>query len=311
MANSLEFLRGLLTEADQQQRFEDDPATYVTSSGFPDLSGEDVAEAIRVLVRTLPPQTGGRLAPYARDDGDVPAVRPQVGETEFDAAIRQLRFAVFLSPAATPTDQDQEQEPEQESVPHFTEVAPAEPEPPTEAVAEPVAMHSEVDSPTPVRAVAASGALDPYSAFGDEMASIIRHAGDQMNAVMSRAEIRADAAMREAEQDAQSTRDSAQSEAQTIRDTARQEAEVILRDAKSTREQADAALMQARGAQDEAVQEARELVQKAERDANVMLAEARARRDEIRAAEQELRKRLEGVNSVFESLGESTVPDEI
>ena len=309
MANILEFLRGLLTDADQQQRFEDDPASYVTSSGFPDLSGEDVAEAIRVLVRTLPPQTGDRLAPYARDDGDVPAVRPQVGETEFDAAIRQLRFAVFLSPAARPTDQ--EQEPEQESVPDVTETSPAEPEPPTEAVAEPVAMHSEVDSPTPVRAVAASGALDPYSAFGDEMASIIRHAGDQMNAVMSRAEIRADAAMREAEQDAQSTRDSAQSEAQTIRDTARQEAEVILRDAKSTREQADAALTQARAAQDEAVQEARELVQKAERDANVMLAEARARRDEIRAAEQELRKRLEGVNSVFESLGESTVPDEI
>jgi hypothetical protein len=310
MANILDFLRGLLTEADQQQRFEDDPANFVTASGITDLSGEDVAEAIRVLVRTLPPETGARLAPYVRDDGDVPSVRPQVGESELDAAIRQLRFAVFLSPATKPTDQEPEQE-QQVPVPQDTAPLPVEPEPPREAVAEPVAMQSELDSPAPVRAVAASGSVDPYSAFGDEIASIVRHAGDQMNAVVARAEIRADGVMREAQQDAQTTRDSAQSEAQSIRETAQQEAEVILRDAKSTREQADATLAQARAAQDEALQQARELVQNAEQESNVMLAEARARRDEIRAAEQELRKRLEGVNSVFESLGQSSVPDEI
>ena len=41
-----------------------------------------------------------------------------------------------------------------------------------------------------------------------------------------------------------------------------------------------------------------------------MLAEARTRRDEIREAERELRKRLQGVETVFRSLEEgSVIPD--
>ena len=43
------------------------------------------------------------------------------------------------------------------------------------------------------------------------------------------------------------------------------------------------------------------------RESSAMLAEARAKRDEILAAEQELRKQLEGVQSVFESLQHGNV----
>ena len=58
--------------------------------------------------------------------------------------------------------------------------------------------------------------------------------------------------------------------------------------------------------------DAAEIVHNAERESNAMLSEARTKRDDIRAAEAELRKRLEGVQSVFQSLQQgSVVPDEL
>ena len=49
----------------------------------------------------------------------------------------------------------------------------------------------------------------------------------------------------------------------------------------------------------------------AERESTAVLDEARARRDEIRLAERELRKRLEGVETVFRTLQEgSVIPDD-
>ncbi|MEY2448554.1 MAG: hypothetical protein QOH79_2030, partial [Acidimicrobiaceae bacterium] len=64
MANILEFLRGLLTSGDEQQRFAGNPHGYLTAHGFDDLSGEDVAEAIRAVARTLPTELADRLAPF-------------------------------------------------------------------------------------------------------------------------------------------------------------------------------------------------------------------------------------------------------
>src|SRR3954451_5881467 len=98
MANILEFLRGLLTSGDEQERFISNPHGYLTAHGFEDLSGEDVAEAIRAVARTLPPDLATRLGPFHSDDGDLPPVRPQVGESELDAAVRQLMFATSLTP---------------------------------------------------------------------------------------------------------------------------------------------------------------------------------------------------------------------
>src|SRR5262245_53258369 len=103
MPNILDFVRGLLTDAEEQERFAEDPQGYVTDRGFADLSGEDVTEAVRRLAPTLPDgdggADGGRWSGYTRDDDDIPPARPERGETELDAAVRQLRFAVSLSPA--------------------------------------------------------------------------------------------------------------------------------------------------------------------------------------------------------------------
>ena len=86
MANILEFLRGLLTNADEQQRFAGNPHGYVTSHGFADLSGEDVTEAIRFVYRSLPDDLAQRLSVYEGDSGDLPPVRPQVGESALDVS---------------------------------------------------------------------------------------------------------------------------------------------------------------------------------------------------------------------------------
>src|SRR5688572_4324932 len=98
MANILEFLRGLLTSGDEQQRFVGNPHGYLTAHGFDDLSGEDVAEAIRAVARTLPSDVAERLAPFHSDDETLPPVRPQIGESELDAAVRLLQYAASLTP---------------------------------------------------------------------------------------------------------------------------------------------------------------------------------------------------------------------
>ena len=103
MANILEFLRGLLTSGDEQQRFAGNPHGYLTAHGFDDLSGEDVAEAIRVVARTLPSDVAERLSPFQRTTPtDCRPVRPQIGESELDAAVRQLQFAVSIKPRRRP-----------------------------------------------------------------------------------------------------------------------------------------------------------------------------------------------------------------
>jgi F0F1-type ATP synthase membrane subunit b/b' len=319
MANILEFLRGLLTDAGEQKRFAGNPLGYVTAHGFPDLSGEDVTEAMRVVARTMPEGHSDHLSVYSQGDGEIPPVRPQVGETELDAAVRQLRFAISLSPAGSSTDMDTT-EPEPETaeadlvVPEWP-LPPVEPEqdPHAEGEREAVSLQTDteataMDSPAETPAQPAIPALDPYAAFGDEMASILRNAGEQMEGVLARAE----AILNEAEREAEGIRESAQVDAQTVRGMANQEAEAVLQSARSQHEEADNALEMARLTREEAQRDAAEIVHNAERESNSMLSEARTKRDEIRAAEQELRKRLEGVQSVFQSLQQgSVVPDEL
>jgi hypothetical protein len=291
MANILDFLRGLLTDGGAQQRFNGNPSGYVADHGFTDLSGEDVTEAIRVLARTLPEDTSARLSCYTNGDGELPPVRPQHGESELDAAIRQLRFAISLSPAAGPTDMEEtEPEPVAEEF-----QAPTEPasDPRWEGERQPVSVHTETESTTEPAPVSA---FDPYAAFGDEMAAIVRNASDQMQAVLARAE----AIVRNAEREAEGIRESALVDAQAVRGKANQEADGILQEARTQREEAGAELTSARNTREEA-----------ERDATAMMNEARSRREEIRAAEEELRKRLEGVQSVFQSFQQgSVVPEE-
>ena len=310
----MEFLRGLLTDASEQKRFAGNPLGYVTAHGFPDLSGEDVSEAMRVVALTLPDGAGDRLACYSQGGDAIPPVRPQIGETELDAAVRQLRFAISLSPAVGPADMETS-EPEPEPVAEAHEPVaeaeapwtPPEPEPSPhwEGEREPVSVQTDTE---PTQTPAPVGALDPYAAFGDEMAAIVRNAGEQMEGVLTRAE----GLLREAEREADNIRESAQVDAQTTRGIANQEAEAILQNARAQREEVEEALQAARTMREEAQRDAAEIVHAAERQSNSMLSDARSKRDEIRAAEEELRRKLEGVNSVFQSLQQgSVVPDEL
>src|SRR5262245_9271900 len=133
MANILEFLRGVLTEPDAQESFRADPGGYIDKAGFVDLTGEDVVEAVLVLRRSLPDDLAARLTAFEDDDA-LPSVRPGPEETELDAAVRMLNFAideagdstgdVAAAPAAETEPIDVENELD-------TDLAPAPPAAPT------------------------------------------------------------------------------------------------------------------------------------------------------------------------------------
>jgi hypothetical protein len=332
MANILELLRDVLTVDDAQREFAGNPHDYLASHGYGDLSGEDVVEGLRAVRASLPGPVAERLSAYDDAGGEdgLPPVRPQRGESELDAAVRQLQHATTLNPLAPPT-----QEPEMSTEPD--QAPPPEPEaavPPTDA-APPAA------APT---APGGSAGVDPYSAFGEELANIIRHAGGQMEVVLRRAEAQADEIIKAAEREGDSIRAVAEEEAASMRSTATEEAsairaaaevdaqnlrqnatqegDAILQAAKSAREEArvfkqsardeaNAILQNARSTQEDAQRQAADLIKSSEREAALMMAEARARRDEVREAERQLRQRLSGVETVFRNLqGESVVPDE-
>ena len=221
MPNILDFVRALLTDTAEQERFAEDARGYVTEHGFADLSGEDVAEAIRRLTPTLP------------DGMETPPPRPEPEETELDAAVRQLRFAISRNSASRSGDLE----------PTVTTV--------------PVAGR------------------DRFAEFGDEMAAIVRNASEQVQGAITWAEN----IQREAERDAEAIREAAEVDAQTVRGQAERDAEAILQNARLQQAEAESAL-----------------------------ATARAKREEILAAEHELRKQLEGVQSVFQSLQHGDVP---
>lgn len=97
MANILELLRGVLTEVEVRRAFDADPAGFLQRTGFGDLTGEDVAEAIAVVRRSLPPEVAAALAAF-EDEDELTGVRPRPGERELDAAARVLRGAADLVP---------------------------------------------------------------------------------------------------------------------------------------------------------------------------------------------------------------------
>jgi hypothetical protein len=355
MANILEFVREVLTNEGEQKLFLGEPHGYLNVHDFGDLSGEDVAEAVAALRATLPEDVAGRLAAYEGQGDELPPVRPLVGESDLDAAVRQLMHAAMLTHAAngngsTATVDDQPAPAEDASIggDAFEAFAPVTTfEPPTETPDMSGTFDAPVAEPTPVTehtlkdesemAVdedimadlqdVASGDVDsddPYEAFGNELAEIVRFATKKMESVLRQAELRAADLVREAEEQAATTRREANEEAAAaraaasdevthIRTSAAEEAESILQAAKTAREEArvfkqtttdeaTALLESARTSHDEAQRHAIEVATNAEREAAAMLADARARRDEMKDAERELRKRLAGVEDVFRSL---------
>lgn len=346
MANILELLRDVLTVGDERERFAGNPRGYLTSHGFGDLSGEDVVEGIRAVRTTLPDGVAARLEAYdggAGGDAGLPPVRPRRGESPLDAAVRQLQHAAALNPIDGAADDQMDA-----AAATATATAPVTAtETSTEIEAD--AMPDEPETAQPDQAPpppppATGAAVDPYAAFGEELANIIRHTGQQMEVVMRRAEEQADSIIKAAEregdairalaeeeaasmrhtatEEASAIRAAAEVDAQNLRQNATQEGDAILQAAKSAREEArvfkqsardeaNAILQNARSTQEDAQRQSADLIKSSEREAALMLAEARARRDEIRDAERQLRQRLSGVETVFRNLQEgSVVPDD-
>ncbi|MDQ3294029.1 MAG: hypothetical protein M3527_06230, partial [Actinomycetota bacterium] len=213
MANILEFLRGVLTDPEAQEAYRADPEGYATRSGFADLTGEDVVEAIGMLRRSLPKPVADALAPFD-DDDELPGARTGIDERDLDAALRMLDFAVGRADGAgagvdepSHADDDDDDEPEEHD--------------------EPIEVESELDfspaatgtPPTPLAAVTISiDDLPSVAAFGESLTSIAVEARERFTDVL-----------RQAEQDANTIRSDAhleagrmQSEAQADRESARQ-----------------------------------------------------------------------------------------
>jgi hypothetical protein len=289
MANILEFLRGVLTDADSQQLFRNDPEGFVSRAGFDDLTGEDVVEAIVVLRRSLLPEVAAVLADF-EDETKLPPVRPAFDERELDAALRQLHHAIDLTSGAMAGDG------EAPAAAAAADEAPAEPgaEPEAEAVHdEPIEIEAEPElaeaatdveaapeparerEPDRARATASSGgggggATAPsVQAFGEALTTAAADVRTLLEEYAEEVLERMSSTVEVAERDAAAIR----AEADADRDTARK----VLLDA---REEAD------------------RLKGEAER----AWSEMEARRQELREAERQLRERLAGLDEVFRTV---------
>jgi len=354
MPTILELLRGVLTVEDQQQRFAADPYNYLATNGFGELSGDEMVAAIRTVRPSTPPDVQAALAVYeSGEENAIPPTQSEAGEHPLDAAVRQLWYAASLTPIAKArqappeTDAAEAAQPAEAAEQANWSEDPEQTEPlwadnPSQPAA--TAPEPPVEEQPMEHAASGRAGVDPYSAFGEELASIIRYASQQMEVVLQRAEAQADSIIKQAEaegdtirkqgdeeavsmrqaanDEASAIRAAAEVDAQNLRQNATQEADAILQAAKSAREEArtfkqssrdeaNAILQNARSTQEDAQRQAADLIKTSEREASAMLAEARARRDEIREAERELRNRLAGVENVFRNLQEtSVVPDD-
>jgi hypothetical protein len=348
MTTILEFLSDLMTDESSQQAFLSEPIDYLELHQFSDLSGEDVAEAIGVLRLSLPDDMAERLDAYDGGGAGLPPVRPTAGETDLDAAVRQLTHATMLVRAGRPVPEPQpapvESEPEfaaptngsangangnghagadatdlaewpapagEWEQPHGDPAAAADNAP--GAVGAPGVQAVHDDGP---------GRIDPFVAFGEELADIVRYATGQMEELVQRAEIdherivrqagrEADAIRNQADEDAAAIRRAAEADAQVTRENAGQQADSIIQSAAAVRAEADGVLEAARATHEESQRHAADLLANAEATAAEMIAEAKGRREEIRDAERQVRERLQSVETIFRSLQDSSaLPDE-
>ena len=297
MANILEFLRGVLTEPDAQEAFRKDPEAYVDDAGFVDLTGEDVVEAVLVLRRSLPDELANRLGAF-EDDDDLPSVRPGPEETELDAAVRMLAFAIAevgdvatvpaAAGAAGPSEAiDVENELD-------TDLATETPPAPAAAAPEPAATAAPAAA-TPAPAAAAApttpltgGAGEVEERFSDALDRVVAEA----NAAIEQAAGDARARLRDVVASAHADAEALRAEGEHDREAARNDADRIRADA-------DALLQRAREQSEESRRRADELVAAAQAEAEATHAEVTARRAELREVERKLKERLAEIDSLF------------
>jgi hypothetical protein len=298
MANILEFLRGVLTDPEAQRLLDADPEGFVTRSGFGDLSGEDVVEAIGVVRRSLPADVTAALAAFD-DEDHLPPVRPALGERDLDAAIRQLRHAVALvgapavpmpAPASVPTTPEW---PTTGTGPAHHEPAEAEPAlvdagRGARAAAKPRAHAERPARHQPIAAEADTKLAAPPPAAPEPASVLVEVQGvPSVEALGAAIAAAADDVRTVLSQYADEVRERlAAVLAQAEGDTAGLRAA-----AESDREAARQALADARAEADRILTAAAE-----------GRADLDARRSELRDAEKELRQRLAGLDDVFRSV---------
>jgi cell division septum initiation protein DivIVA len=284
MGNIVDFVRLLLTDADEQHAFGEGDAAYVAAHGLADSSGEDVVEAVRAVLPKLPPEIAERLHLYNEGDDRLPPVRPLIRETTFDAALRQLQFAVSLAPLErrvpdmTPPEPRVEiaeavNEPTIEWSPEPSWAAEAEPEAqpePEPAPDEPTPEERRAE-PQPAMAVAEplapepggpTLAGDPFDAFAGELADAARAARARLEQTLERGE----------------------AEAATVREKAAREANDMLEAARAEREEAHA------------------WAERTRKDADEILLAAQTREQAARVVLQELNERLAAIANLVETL---------
>ncbi len=278
MANILEFLRGVITEPEARGAFQADPDGYIERAGFVDLTGEDVVEAVLVLRRSLPEDVAARLSAF-EDDDELPAVRPGPEETELDAAVRMLHFAIQAGGMATTAGPSGDQPIDVENE-LDTDLAPAAP------------------AASTAGGVAASPA-QTLQRFSDDVDTIVGDAAEAlekaaaaMRDAVAAAVGEADAHARQMRAEADVERESARVEADVERESARVEAERM-------RTEADNELQRAREQAEESRRRAEELVASAQAESEATHAELAARRAELREVERQLKQRLHDIDSLF------------
>ncbi len=166
MANILDFLRAVLTDADSQSAYRADPAGYVVWAGFGELTREDVTEGIKALQPSLGEPASSALAGFGDEAG--PGSEPNEGESELGAAIRVLSLAVGRASlggddADIPEagdEPDPTAPPPTESSSRPSRSAPPPPPPPRPAVP-PRAQPSAPAADAPPAAAASTGARPP------------------------------------------------------------------------------------------------------------------------------------------------------
>jgi hypothetical protein len=90
MAHVIDLLTRLLSDEGAQAAFDEDPVSYLLANSQGDMAGEDVVEALPLVRQRLSEEQASALeSPRGR-----PQVSPIGAESEVDAAVRQISFAI-------------------------------------------------------------------------------------------------------------------------------------------------------------------------------------------------------------------------
>ncbi|MGH9138415.1 MAG: hypothetical protein ACRD0G_15460 [Acidimicrobiales bacterium] len=324
MANILDFLQAVLTDAEARSAFRSDPAGYVVWAGFGDLTGEDVVEAVHALMPSLPPATAGALLPF-RDGDALPPIEPRSGESELGASVRLLSYAVgrcaTIAGDDRPTMDVVVDAPEESVVddpsalpPDDTPLAADTYEPPAPVVDDqaPEPFTIDEDDFAPVEDVEVAQrdkdtAAEPGPTLPEPVSArlataldvVVRDAREHFGALLADAERATKEQVAAAESRLADVVQTTTDELNQLRHEAIADREAARRYREEATREADGLLVTARTQVDEARALAEELLANARAESDATQAELDARRAELRDVERQLRERLAGIDSLF------------